>query len=163
MVWTSYCIGHTIGVYHETMTKELKDMVMVSGMVRGELKYALSPLSDVFLNVSKRTSGTISKWLKVLAERTGEKSMDSFLTIWEECMKMLETESRLNEKQLSQIYELGGILGYLDVESQLNSLSLWEERLRYEYEYQREKSANVKKTANSLGILGGIFLVIIML
>lgn len=163
MIWASYSIGHTIGYYHEIMTGELKDMVMLSGMVKGELKYALSPLSDVFANVSKRTTGAVANWLTALSVRTGENSMESFLSIWEECMQILEAESRLNDKQLNQIHELGGILGYLDVESQLNSLSLWEERIRYEYEYQREKSVNVKKTANSLGILGGIFLVIIML
>lgn len=163
MIWASYSIGHTIGYYHETMTGELKDMVMVSGMMKGELKYALSPLCDVFANVSKRTTGAVSIWLKTLSERTGENSRESFLSIWEECMKILETESRLNDKQLKQVYELGGILGYMDVESQLNSLALWEERMRYEYEYQREKTVNVKKTAHSLGILGGIFLVIIML
>lgn len=163
MIWASYEVGHTIGYYHERMTCELKDMVMLSGMIKGELKYALSPLCDVFGNASKRTSGVVSRWLKALSEKTGENSMDSFLSIWEECMKILEAESRLNDKQLKQMNELGNILGYLDVESQLNNLALWEERIRYEYEYQREKTGSVKKTARSLGILGGIFLVIIML
>lgn len=163
MIWTSYCIGHTVGKYHETMTEELHCMVMVASMIRGELKYALSPLCDVFDNLSHRTTGAVSDWLKSLSERTGENSDASFLLIWEDCIDRLEKESRFNEKQICQIRELGGILGYLDVEAQLSGLSLWEEEMQYEYECQREKTAGIKKTAHSLGILGGIFLVIIML
>lgn len=163
MVWSSYNIGHTVWSYHERMTKELKDIMMAVSMIKGELKYAYSPLSEVFSNASSRTDGVIAAWFMWLAEKTGENSMDSFLSIWKESMDLLEKHSRLNEKQLAQIIELGRILGYLDVEAQLAGLSLWEKRIQFEYEFQRDRSVNMKKTAHSLGILGGLFLVIIML
>ena len=57
---------------------------------------------------------------------------------------------------------LGGCLGYLDKKMQLGQLTLLEEELTEKLVLLRKKAPEKKKVYRSLGILGGIFLAVLM-
>ncbi|MFU0828859.1 MAG: hypothetical protein ACFWTJ_15250 [Lachnoclostridium sp.] len=69
----------------------------------------------------------------------------------------------LNKKDLAALGQFGENLGYLDKDMQINTIDLYLEQIEEEI---KDLSHNVKQKTylyNSLGILGGIFITIIML
>ncbi len=97
------------------------------------------------------------------AERLSEYGGVSFCEIWKEAVaKGLENTS-LSKKDLQNLSGFGENLGYLDKEMQLNTIDLYLSQIEEEI---KELSKGVKEKTymyNTLGILGGIFITIIML
>ena len=68
----------------------------------------------------------------------------------------------MSEDLICQVEELGKWLCYMDVDTQLKNLRLWEKNMEAEYEEQQMKARQINKVSRSLGLLGGILLVILI-
>ena len=163
VIWTCSGTGIYISNHYTNMANELMSLLQAANIIRGEIKYAASELPEVFAHAADRSCGSIKMWLVNLSDKTLKCHDRSFMEIWEAEMQTLKRYSSLNEKQLGNVHELGNVLGYLDVASQLNGLSLWEENVRFEYEVLRDKLVHIKKMATLLGFLTGIIIVIIFI
>lgn len=163
IIWTCSGIGIMISNHYTVMTEELENLLKSSCIIRGEIKYAISELSEVFINASAKTGGSISAWLYELGcemEKSNDKSFDD---IWKEKISYLSKTGNLNKKQLDMATNLGQILGYLDVESQINGLMIWEDNVRFEYENMRDRLSQIKKLSTMLGFCAGVIIVIILI
>ena len=58
---------------------------------------------------------------------------------------------------------LGEVLGYLDTEMQLSAIGLYQEQLEQGIAEAQEQMEGRQKLYQSLGIAGGVFLVILLL
>jgi stage III sporulation protein AB len=99
----------------------------------------------------------------MVADKLNELGGVSFAAIWSESIgKGLENTS-LSKKDLLNLVQFGENMGYLDKEMQLNTIDLYLTQIEEEI---KELSKTVKEKTymyNTLGILGGIFLTIVML
>ena len=68
----------------------------------------------------------------------------------------------LVQEDLEQLAHLGEHLGYLDVDMQERTLGLYLEQLDISIEYLRTNQREKCRLYTSLGIMGGMFLVIVM-
>lgn len=64
---------------------------------------------------------------------------------------------------LEQLESLGEVLGYLDAEMQLAAIRLYLEQLENSIAEAQEHMGSRQKLNQSLGIAGGVFLVILLL
>jgi stage III sporulation protein AB len=156
-------IGRSIGRMYDKMTDELKELILFAGIMKGQLRYAITEIVEILEQSAEKTHGVIAGFLKYMVDILNRDKGRSFAYIWNEGIIYLKTHSHLNEEQINMVCELGQLICYMDVEGQIANIELWEKNMCYEYERQRERTNRINKVACSLGILGGILIVIIML
>ena len=69
----------------------------------------------------------------------------------------------LKSEHVIQLKELGSCLGRMDSTSESLHLKLYVERLELEIEKVRESLSAKKRIGNCLGVMGGIFLIVILI
>ena len=90
---------------------------------------------------------------------------ESLQEIWRREVQVLSSPKirlPLTEEDLEQLAGLGEHLGYLDVDMQERTLGLYLEQLDISIEYLRTNQREKCRLYTSLGIMGGMFLVIVM-
>lgn len=143
--------------------QDLKDLKRIIMLLRGDIRYANTPLPEAVQALSVRHDGKYKVFFSKIAEKLLELGGISFGDIWKEAVKNELTNTSLSKKDLSGLAQFGENLGYLDKEMQLNTIDLYLSQIEEEI---KELSKNVKEKSylyNSLGILGGIFIMILML
>lgn len=72
-------------------------------------------------------------------------------------------ELHLKSEHSIQLKELGTYLGKMDSVSESRNLQLYIDRLELEIEKVREGLASKKRIGNCLGIMGGLFLIVVLI
>ncbi len=136
---------------------ELEEIKKIFSLLKSELLYTRAPFSEVFEKISKKTSPTYKKWLIGLQHKLDNKTKSSFWEIW--CMSITEDlhESKLNKDELEELKSVGKSLEYLE------SLDVYIEQMEYKINNTRETYKSKRKLCQSIGVMGGVFLVILFL
>ena len=78
-------------------------------------------------------------------------------------MCIRDSLSAVRADVVEEIGRLGDILGDMDVDAQISRISLIENIITDKYERERNRNGGIRKLSNSLGILAGLFIVIMLL
>lgn len=155
-----------IGMYFSSELKnriaDLKDLRKLMFLLRGDIRYANTPLPEAVQALSIRHDGKYKKFLSEIADKLHELGGISFCSIWKQAITDELNNTSLSKKDLSGLGQLGENLGYLDKDMQINTLDLYISQIEEEI---KELSRNVKEKSylyNSLGVMGGIFITLIM-
>lgn len=132
-------------------------------MLRSEIKYTKAPLGEAFTHIGKRLGGEYGRWLLMLARKLEEKQGKTFWEIWNHSVEDALLHTKLKKNDLEQLKSLGRNMGYLDEEMQLGTIHLYLEQLNLEIQRTRESLESKKRLCNCLGVMGGIFLVVILI
>ena len=158
VVTASYGIGKTIGVYQNRRVEDIYELLI---FVR--LAYSASEITEIIREGSDKAGGRIGDWLAGLAlQFRTEEYASSFEQIWTGSIGSLMEYSYLTDAQIGAVKELGKWLCYMDIDMQIRNLKLWEQNMRTEYEEQKDRAHRINKVSRSLGLLGGIFLIILI-
>lgn len=151
------------------MSQELKDRIealiyikKIMLMLRGEIKYMKSPLSEAFSNMAVRVNPPFSEFFKALSMELEELEGNPFSMIWKEKINKYLKGLRLLKHDYEQIERLGENFGYLDGEMQLNTIDLYIEQLEVEIKTAQETIGSKTRVYNCMGVMGGIFVAIII-
>ncbi|HWT27863.1 MAG TPA: stage III sporulation protein AB [Mobilitalea sp.] len=140
--------------------KELRKLIV---LLRGDIRYANTPLPEAVNAIARRHHGGFEIFLHKVSSRLQELSGITFPEIWKEAVEKELSNTSLSKKDKLQLIQFGDNLGYLDKEMQMNTLDLYISQMEDEI---ADLSKSVKEKAylyNSLGIMAGIFISIIML
>ena len=132
-------------------------------MIKGELEYSQAPLSEAFGRISVRVREPYRRWLSAMEKQVENREEDAFLKIWMRSVDKYLKELHLKSEQSIQLKELGTYLGQTDGASESRNLQLYLGRLELEIEKVREGMAAKKRIGNCLGVMGGIFLVVLLI
>lgn len=132
-------------------------------MLKGELEYSYAPLSEVFGRISVRVKEPYKHWLCAMEKQVEDREEDAFLKIWMRSMDKYLKELHLKSEHSIQLKELGTCLGQMDGASESRNLQLYIGRLELEIEKVREGMAAKKRIGNCLGVMSGIFLVVVLI
>lgn len=141
---------------------DLREIKKLIYLLKGDIRYAHTPLPEAVQALSIRHEGKFKNFLTVIARRLQELGGVSFYTIWKEAVEKELNNTSLTNKDLKALSVLGESLGYLDKDMQINTLELYIEQIEAEI---HELSRSVKEKSymyNALGVMGGIFIIIIM-
>ena len=132
-------------------------------MLQGEIHYARQPLPEAFCHVSVRLPVPFGTFLSETADELKKADGRTLGEVW----KMEEAKHlkglHLVRADLEQLESLGEVLGYLDAEMQLAAIRLYLEQLENSIAEAQEHMGSRQKLYQSLGIAGGVFLVILLL
>lgn len=142
---------------------DLKYLRKIILMLRGEVKYMKSPLGEAFLNIGGRIKEPFKSFLESLAAELDDLGGKTFLEIWSTRIKNDLKELKINKQDLFQLEKIGENLGYLDGEMQLATIDLYVEQLEEEIKIAQESIGSKSRIYNCLGVMGGIFVAILMM
>lgn len=140
--------------------RELRKLIL---LLRGDIRYGNTPLPEAINAIARRHKGSLAAFFTKISTRLNELSGLTFQEIWKDAVEKELVNTSLSKKDKMQLLSFGENLGYLDKEMQMNTLDLFLSQLDEE---TKELSKSVKEKAylyNSLGIMAGIFISIIML
>ena len=101
--------------------------------------------------------------MEELAEQIEEKAGATFFELWTESIDRCLIKSQLKNKDKEELKAIGMQMGYLDEQMQLGTIDLYLEQLSFVIQKTREELVMKKRLCNCLGVMGGIFLVIILI
>ena len=132
-------------------------------LLKGELEYSNAPLSEVFGQVARRVKDPFRKWLFNMEAQVERREADQFLKIWNRSIDQYLGELHLKSTHTLQLKELGNIIGQSDRLTESKNIALYLNRLELEIEKVREGMTAKKRIGNCLGIMSGVFLVVILI
>lgn len=143
--------------------EDLKELRKLIGLLRGDIRYGNTPLPEAISAIHRRHRGNYSGFLYYVSSKLDELSGQTFSEIWRTAAEQHLKTTSLTKKDKLQLAQFGENLGYLDKEMQMNTIDLYLSCLEEEIS---EATKTVKEKTylyNTLGIMGGIFITIIMI
>ena len=142
--------------------KALEEILLMIRWLKGEICSQNASLHDAFWGVSVRMTGKYREFLAKTAETMENSPGIRFAEIYRRCAAEILGELPLSDKEWDLFLSLGEKLGYLDLEMQKKQLEFLEEELRCSVNDLRAEIPAKKKVYQSLGVLGGILLAILV-
>ena len=102
-------------------------------------------------------------WLKAMEHEVESRREQGFAKIWNRSIDKYLCDLRLKSVHSIQLKELGTFLGQLDRESFQHTMQIYLNQMELEIEKVREGMASKRRISSWLGVMGGIFLVVILL
>lgn len=156
-----------IGVYFSNRIKErVEDLKLLKRdmfILKGDIRYAKATLPESLDGIAERNKGKFYLFFRTVADQLLSGEGYSFQEIWSDAVKEHLNTTCMSEKDKMYFASLGENLGYLDKEMQINTIDLYLARLDEEIESASKAVLEKAKLYNILGIIGGIFITIIML
>lgn len=156
--WTGFDISYKLN-NRPTHIRQLKNALQI---LEAEILYSQLSLQDAFHTIGKQTPYPISTFFLDLSCQL-EKKTTTLYPIWEEQVESLITQSclKINEKEI--LLQFGQTLGQHDFEQQQKHITLTIHHLNRELEEARANQSRYSKMAKGLGILCGLFIVLLLL
>jgi stage III sporulation protein AB len=156
-----------MGFYFSSIMKcrmeDLKEWKKLICLLRGDIRYASTPLPEAISSAGRRHEGNFHAFLNTVGTQLQELAGETLAAIWKSAAEKELSNTSLNTKDKVQLIRFGENLGYLDKDTQMNTFELYLSQLDEEI---ADLSRTVKGKAylyNSLGIMAGIFITIIMI
>ena len=158
LIFVASCgIGYTKSQEMKLHLEELEELKKMFCLLKSELQYTRAPFSEVFEKIGQKTREPYQTWMLSLCKRLNKNSGAMFWEIW--CVSIADDlqGSKLTEEEKEELKQVGKNLEYIE------SLELYIEQMEYKIKNVREGYRSKRKLCQSLGIMGGIFLVILLL
>ena len=143
--------------------EEMRYISQLLMMLQSEIRYSRSFLSEAFLQLSKTARPPYDAWLRQMYHRMERKSSGSFETVWKKTMDEYMGSLKLPARIRERISLLGKYLGGADIQLQIQQIQLVNEEIQQEMKLMWEGLTAKKKLCICLGVMGGIFLAVMLL
>lgn len=140
----------------------LEKLAQMLLLLKGEIRCTGASLEDAFLDTAQKMSGEYKACLLDIGKRLHERPGIPFGEIFSECTWKKIPLQKLDREERVVFLSLGEKLGYLDRQMQVAQLTLLEEELDRKIQILKEELPGKQKLYRSMGILGGIFLAILL-
>lgn len=139
--------------------RELRKLIV---LLRGDIRFANTALPEAISAIARRNPGIYKTFFQNTAGKLQELSGRTFTEIWKEGVEIDLKDTSLSKKDKENLIGFGDNLGYLDKDMQLNTLELYITNLEEEITEISQKVKEKSYLYNSLGIMAGIFISILM-
>lgn len=156
-----------IGVYQYSRealhVKELTEFLRALELLEREVSYNLTPLPEAFSTISSKIKPPFAPIFEQIAITLKEKSGKPFLSIWQEIWISEWSVTHMGEEEKELILSAGTSLGYLDTQMQTSSITFLRNELATQRTSLQTLLTSKKKLYQTLGLMGGCLLVIILI
>ena len=163
IVVASSVMGYMRGLDIQRHLEDVQTIRQLFLMLKSEIKYAKTPFAEAFYHIGRRMEGQYAKWLMQLSRELEEKTGAVFINVWSSTIENCLKDTYLSREDLNRLKEAGVHMGYMDEEMQLGAIRLFLEQLEIEIQQIRENIAVQRRLCNCLGVMGGIFLAVILM
>lgn len=160
---SAYAIGSLLALQVKEQELWLKDIKTALFLLMGELEYRQVPLPDALTIIGKRHGGKLSGFFQNLSGQLIQKDGFSLQELWKKAAESALKDCPLKAEQKEEFGDLGLYFTESDKETRRNSLEFYLNRLEEDIVRLRETGADKAYLCRTLGMLGGIFLLILVL
>lgn len=149
----------------QALSARVRDLFLLRKILRllnGEISYACTPLPDAFSRIGNKMEGSYRDFLQDVSADMERYEGESFEEIFEKNVDCHLKDTGLTRQDREEWKQFGSMLGYLDREMQLSTLRSFDETLEQKIAELRDGLPQRKKLYQSLGVMGGLFLVIFL-
>lgn len=152
--------GEYCGARLRTRARQLERCTVLARALGEELRYTMAPVEVLMDSLGGREQFAPLGFLGHCAAlcREGE----AFPRAWERAVREAAERLAFSREDLELLLSWGEFLGAADLESQLRQIGLAELALERQRETAWQRSQTQGKLCNTLGILGGMFAVILL-
>lgn len=142
--------------------RNLRLMQTVLHMLKGEIGFSGRILEEAFADISGRVQDPFRSFFACISRKMQDRKGDGLAQIWKESEDAFYG-SGLKEEDLELFGKLGTELGFLDVDMQLRTLELLELQVKESVERLEKNCEASCRMYQSLGILGALTVIVVML
>ncbi len=157
------CIGFLKGNDMTERVRHMQEIKRIFHAMEQEITYTRVPLCQAFERIAHRCRVPFSNWLISMSEMLERREEGPIQEIWNCCVWRHLKSTRLSTEDIEVISYQGVHMGQLDTKMQSAAICLfleqWEERIVCTTQQLESK----RRLARCIGILGSIFLVILLL
>lgn len=155
-------IGALCAAELDLRIRELEELEQRMLLLKGEIRYMHRPLPEAFLHLSAGAPPPFHDFFRHMGEELQERLGCTADSLWKKNMKQDLQGLHINGQEWSGLEALGGMLGYLDVEMQINTLDHYLEQLKRSVARAADTAESRRKLYRYMGALGGAALVILI-
>ncbi len=143
--------------------RHIEQMQEIFRLFQSEVAYSRASFPEVCMAVSDRIAEPFRTVMKEIYAQVMEKSGVRFPEIWRTKMGQCLENMPLKEEERNIFLEFGNRIGFIDWETQAGMIEKSREQLEELYVKSKSSMENKEKMITSIGILGGLMLVIILI
>jgi len=132
-------------------------------LLKGEIRYALSPLPEAFTSIAARCEPPAAQLFINMADKLAAHGDESAAALWQETLNYTVANTHLTNEDITRLAMLGQAFGYLDGATQANSLDMGIAYIDETCAALREHSAKSGRMYRSVGMLCGALIAIALL
>lgn len=163
VIGTTTLLGIQKGTELKESYRRLQYIQRLIYLLQSEIRYGRTYLGEIFIHMGKQSIEPYQTWLISLGKRMEQRDGTSFAAMWEEGIKTYLQNLSLPSGETERLLILGSQLGNTDVEMQIKTLELYQEQLSQAMEEMREDMKGKVKLCHCLGVMGGIFISVLLL
>ncbi len=154
----SFSIGTLISKKYSSRVQELKKMKNALNICKTKMKFTYQPIPEIFEDIANSTDGNVKRIFEEACKQIQETSAGE---AWKQAIQNMESNFTREDKEILKSFSK--LLGKTSIEGQLSEIELTSEFLDTQIrkaELERNKNEKLYKT---LGLVGGLGLVIILM
>lgn len=142
--------------------RQIRQLIAALKRLETEIRYGFTPLPEALLAVARTMEGPISALLKAVAGYLCDGLARSADDCWRQALDAHWPHTAMQKNEREIMLRLGGTLGISDRTDQEKHLQLAVNQLQAEEANAREDERRYARLWRSLGLLGGLLVVILM-
>ena len=158
-------IGFSFKLCQEMRTriKQVEQMKEIFRLFQSEISYSRATLPETCFTVSKRVAEPYKSAMEEVYAEIQKKSGIQFPAIWQEKMGQCLKEMPVKKQEQEIFLEFGNQTGFIDWEMQVGILEKNKSQLEELHIQLKSAMENKEKVITSVGVLGGLMLVIVFI
>lgn len=156
-------IGFAVEAWHNDRVKELEELVYAFELLKGEIDYRLTPLTEACQTVNRLTKNRVGYLFEGFGEHIRKRHLTDTKEMWEQTLRDHKHLLHLTEEDYIVLAEFGNIVGYLDKEMQKRNIDLLLIKLEKIRDEAKEKYRRTSKMYKGLGVLVGVCISIVLI
>lgn len=162
MILGSAGIGLSLSFAMNTRAEVLRTLIRMTTLLKGEISFGGSSLAEAFSQIERKLTMPVSGFLGFLAREMEQTEGESLCIIFKRGMEQYLRGYHLTHEDWQALENLGAQLGFLDRSNQIHQLELYEQEVERALQTLLEEMPGRKKVCQTLGLLGGLFLAIVL-
>lgn len=160
--FTCSAIGTTAAREMKRRIQSLYDLQEAMIMIQGEIRYTNATLPEAFGHVAYYTTSSCSSFFKSAGNMMNQLEHKSAKDVIQYCAEKQLKNKGLKKEDLERLYRMGDQLGYLDREMQIKGIEFYIEQQKSACKDAEKEYKEKERVYHCLGIIGGLFLVILL-
>lgn len=155
--------GFSKGRSYKKHIDELDELRRIATLFETEISYSRLPIAELSSRISKKVNEPYKEWLTSLSNSLHRESQETLAYIWEREASDLVENLSLTEEEENDLKTLGIQIGNYNIQMQENAFRWYARQLEERRIKLAEEVSEKQRLCNSLGVLTGIFLVILLI
>lgn len=132
-------------------------------MLRQEITYLKAPLEEAAIHIGGTLEDPLASFFQEVGRKLELLPGASFFCVWKEMQKNYLTDSGFKKEDLELLEQFGRYLGSLESGGTEGLLTVYEQRMERAWNEAQKEYQEKAQLYQKLGIMGGIFLILLLL